>query len=363
MPIRRFESTEHDARRRGLTLGSALRSEIASAFTRYGELFVASGSSMAQVREWGERALTVTDDWCPRLAAEIRAVADGSGLEAWQIAALNARTEILAASAVRRGVPVPRAECSTAVHLSRGGEPPRTLQTWDWHDHLRDVRLVWAYRPSPGHRVRTFTELGVLAKIGLNSRGLGVHFNILEHDSDTDEIGVPVHLVTRRILDEAGTVGEARDIAASALVSASSAITVVGFDGKRADAACLELSPSGLGEVRPEHDGTLVHTNHFLDPELAPGERNAADEDSRDRLATLRGRRPALRSADLTDRAGAMLSHAPEGPALCAHPAADAPMTSRWETLITISLDLEATRLRFHEGGPCGVAPHTWQSF
>lgn len=74
-------------------------------------------------------------------------------------------------------------------------------------------------------------------------------------------------------------------------------------------------------------------------------------------------RRPALRSADLTDRAGAMLSHASDGAALRAHPAPDAPLTSRWETLITISLDLEAARLEFHEGGPCGVAPATWQSF
>ncbi|WP_113698677.1 C45 family autoproteolytic acyltransferase/hydolase [Nonomuraea lactucae] len=265
----------------------------------------------------------------------------GAGLRAWQIGALNARTEILAASAVRNGASVSRAECSTAVHLPHDGTAPHTIQTWDWHDHLRDVRLVWAYQPRPGHQVRTFTELGVLAKIGLNSRGIGVHFNILEHDSDTDEIGVPVHLVARRILDEAGAVDEARDIAASAHTSASTAITVVGFDQGHAQAVCLELSPSGLGEVRPEGDGTLVHTNHFLDPDLARGDRVFNEADSHDRLAALSERRVALRSADLTDRAAALSSHAPDGAALCAHPAEGAPMTSRWETLMTISLDLE----------------------
>ncbi|GAA2853277.1 hypothetical protein GCM10010517_11110 [Streptosporangium fragile] len=363
MTVRRFESAEHDPALRGFAFGRAWRDEIASTFTRYGELFAASGSSAAQVRTWGEQALAVTDGWCPRLTTEMNAIADGSGLPAWQIGALNARTEILAASAVRRGATVPRGECSTAVHLPRDGRPPRTIQTWDWHEHLRDVRLVWAYEPRPGHRVRTFTELGVLAKIGVNSRGLGVHFNFLEHGSDTDEIGVPVHLVARRILDEAGTVGEARDIAASARTSASTVITVVGFDRGHSDAVCLELSPAGLGEVRPEQDGTLLHTNHFLDPELARGERHADDSDSRDRLATLAERRPALRSADLTDRARALLSHAPDGAPLCAHPDADAPITDRWETLMTISLDLEASRLEFHPGGPCGVTPRTWQSF
>lgn len=381
MTMRRFESAELDPRRRGLALGHAWRSEIASTSARYGELFAASGSSPAQVRAWGEQALVAVGDWCPRLAVEMSAIADGSGLQAWQVGALNARTEILAASAVRRDAlisqaehasgtkhlsrteHVSRAECSTAVHLPGDGQAPRTLQTWDWHHHLRDVGLLWAYEPRPGHHVRTFTELGVLAKIGLNSRGLGVHFNILGHESDTDQIGVPVHLVARRILDEAGTVDEARDIAASARTSASTAITVVGFHDGHADAVCLELSPSGLGEVRPEQDGTLVHTNHFLDPALARGERIADELDCRNRLTVLSGRRPALRSADLTDRAGAMMSHASDGAALCVHPTTNAPMTSRWETLITISLDLEAARLEFHEGGPCAVTPSTWQSF
>jgi isopenicillin-N N-acyltransferase-like protein len=405
MTVRRFESSEHDPRRRGLAFGHAWRSEIASTFARYSELFSASGSSPAQVRAWGEQALVTVGDWCPPLATEMSAIATGSGLPAWQIGALNARTEILAASAVRRETAVAQAEhtpqaerspqpgrisqpdhapqsgrvspaepvspagraswgeCSTAVHLPGAGRAPRTLQTWDWHDHLRDVRLLWAYEPQPGHRVRTFTELGVLAKIGLNSRGLGVHFNFLEHASDTDQIGVPVHLVARRILDEAHTVDEARDIAASARTSASTALTVVGFHEGHADAVCLELSPSGLGEVRPEQDGTFVRTNHFLDPELARGDRVFDHQDSRNRLAVLSERRPALRSADLTDRAGAMLSHASDGAALCAHPAPDAPISSRWETLITISLDLEAARLEFHEGGPCAVAPQTWQSF
>jgi isopenicillin-N N-acyltransferase-like protein len=371
MTVRRFTSSELDPRVRGSAFGRACRAEIAWVFARYDELFAASGALPGEVRAWGERALRVAGDWCPRLADEMGGVAEGSGLATWQIGALNARTEIFAACAPRSaevsgvsGVSrVSGVECSTSVHLPPGGGPPRTVQTWDWHDRLRDGMLALAYEARPGHQVRTFTEFGILAKIGLNERGIGVHFNILSHAADNDDIGVPVHLVARRILDEAGTIDDARAIAGSARTSASTAITVVGFEAGRADAVCLELSPAGLGEIHPDPDGALLHTNHFLDARLARDERLPDADDSRSRLALLRERRPSLRALDLTDRSLAMLSHAENGAAICAHPAPGAtPTTERWETLITISLDLKTKHIHFHEGGPCSVTPATWQS-
>ncbi len=215
------------------------------------------------------------------------------------------------------------------------------------------------------HRRRTGPlPVGVLAKIGVNSRGLGVHFNILEHVSDTDTIGVPVHLIARRILDEAGTLAEARHIAVSARTSASTVITVVSFHEQQADAVCLELSPVGVHELRPAQDGTLLHTNHFLDPELARGQRQTESlDDSHNRLAVLRSRSQLFQDADLAKRAGALLSHAEDGAALCVHPDPDDTILNRWETLITISLDLEAKRLIFAEDGPCRLPSSGWQYF
>jgi isopenicillin-N N-acyltransferase-like protein len=267
--------------------------------------------------------------------------------------ALNARTEILAAlNAVGEG------ECSTAVVLPGGGAPPRTVQTWDWHPHLREVPVLWAYEPRAGRTVRTFTEFGVLAKIGVNTAGLGVHFNILRHASDRAEIGVPVHLVARRILDEATTVDEAVDLARSAQTSASTAITVVTVDA----AATLELCPDGVAVVPA--DGVLLHTNHFLDPDLAEGERLAVERPlTIDRLAYLQANPDDLAAVDVTARAGALLSHGPDGAPVCAHPDPAAALHERWETVATISLDLEAAGMVVHEGGPCRIMAGTWQAF
>ena len=186
-------SVEADPGGRGRAFGAGSRDGVLRCWAGYERLFEVWD---ADVREIAEATLERTRAWAPNLAAEIEGIAAGVGLETWQIAALNARTEILA-----RG----RGECSTVVLLPLDA-PPRTLQTWDWHEHLDDVKLVW----DTGH-VRTLTEYGIVGKIGVNSAGLGVHMNILHHASDGGGDGVPVHIVARRILDEAATVAEATD--------------------------------------------------------------------------------------------------------------------------------------------------------
>jgi isopenicillin-N N-acyltransferase-like protein len=311
------------------------------------------GASQARVREYGEQALGRTAEWAPALGAEMAGIAAGAGLADWQVGAVNARTEVLAAlDAVGEG------ECSTAVVLPGGGAPPRTVQTWDWSPHLRDVPVLWAYEPRPGRTVATFTEFGVLGKIGVSSAGLGVHFNILRHSSDSAEIGVPVHLVARRILDEATTVDEAVAIARSARTSASTAITVVTADA----AAALEVCPDGVAVVPA--DGALLHTNHFLDSALAAGERLATERPlTVDRLAHLQANTDGLAAVDVTARVGALLSHGPDGAPVCAHSDPAAALHERWETVATISLDLASASMLVHEGGPCRVTTDTWQSF
>ncbi|MFI9841114.1 C45 family autoproteolytic acyltransferase/hydrolase [Nonomuraea sp. NPDC051941] len=350
-----FTSTQIDPRARGKELGTQRSKAIRANLSGYTDLFTVAGATATQVRTWGELSLERTADWAPHLAEEIAGIARGAGLEPWQVAVVNARTEILAAiDATGEG------ECSTSVVLPGAGEAPRTVQTWDWHDHLRDAPMLWELEPRPGHVVRTFTEAGALAKIGVNTGGLGIHFNILRHDSDTADLGVPVHLIARKILDEATTVEEAADIARSATVSASTVITAV----TSSDAASIEISPAGVAVIPPEPDGVLQHCNHFLDPALAKDERHSTDRPSTyARFQHLRANTEGLSSDDHTKRALAMLSHGPEDAPVCAHPDQTMPINQRWETVATIALDLVAARLRVHQGGPCQVTEATWQTF
>jgi isopenicillin-N N-acyltransferase-like protein len=353
--IAHFATGEPDPQRRGALIGAHWRDGIARTWEGYERLFAATGADERLQRELGEKALERTAAWAPALAAEIAGLAAGAGLEAWMAGALNARTEVLAAVGARTP-----AECSTfVVAPPAGGGPPRTIQTWDWYDHLRGNVATLELTPRPGRTVRVFTEFGVVGKIGLNSAGLGLHFNILRHADDGGAPGVPVHVVARHILDEADTVEAATDLARSAPVSASTVLTVAAWDGERASARCLELSPAGVAEVDPDADGVLRHTNHFLDSRLAEGERLTSDDPSTlERLSLLEQRTADLRVAgDPTARATPLLDHAS---GLCCHPEPGAPFDERWETLATLSLDLEATRLHVHEGGPCGVGADGW---
>jgi isopenicillin-N N-acyltransferase-like protein len=352
-------SPELDARSRGEALGRSWRPEIQASWQGYLRLFTAGGADLAKVRDLGSQAVEEITAWAPGLWDEVAGVAAGAQLEPWQAAALNARTELLAHLR-----PADSGECSTSVYLPGAGEPPRTIQTWDWYDHLRGVKLAWLYAPRPGHHVRTFTEFGVLGKIGVNSAGLGVHFNLLQHVDDGDGVGVPIHLVARRILDEASTTAEAVEIARSARVTASTVITIVTYDGDRSDACAIELSPAGTAVLPAAVDGTLTHTNHFLDPGLAAGERlGPVDPDTYARQKQLELRQDGLRSADPTRRAQSLLCHAVDGAGLCCHPDPQAPEGQRWETLLVICLDLAAGRLQFHDGSPCTLTPTSWTVF
>jgi isopenicillin-N N-acyltransferase-like protein len=348
-------STEDDGRARGRALGDTWRADIQATWAGYERFFAVHDLDRDVVRTVGEHTLETVAAWAPQLADEIAGIAEGAALEPWQAAALNARSEVLA-----RYRPSTPGECSTAVHLPAGA-PPRTIQTWDWHDRMGAVTLVRGYVPRPGRTVKTVTEFGMLAKIGVTSDGVGLHFNLLQHDTDGTGGGVPVHLIARRILDEAGDLDEAEEIARSARVSASVALTVVTYDGTQAQGCTLEVSPAGVARLRVRPDGFLLHTNHFLDPVLATGERlGPVNPDTYARHEELERRTSALCAGDIADRAAALVQHQEDGSALCCHPTGDDPITSRWQTLLTVGLDVDQGALVLQGGNPCTHSRQGW---
>ena len=350
-----FVATEQEARARGRELGVAVAPRIQAVWQTYQQIFEAHGLGPDLVRDVADAALTEVVAWSPSLADELVGVAAGAGLETWQVAAINARSEVLA----RYRAMIP-GECSTAVFLP-ALETPRTIQTWDWHEGLRGLTLLWQLQPRPGWTVKTFTECGLLGKIGVNSAGLGLHFNLLQHEADGVGAGVPVHLLARRILDEAADLDEAEAIIRSAEVTASVALTVVTHSEGGSAAATFEVSPVGVRRLEASGDGFLFHTNHFLDPELAQQERLGPGEPGTySRLQRLVERAALLQSPDLGERAAAMVSHEDDGAALCCHPGPPGDITARWQTLVTIGIDVARGRLAIRDGNPCRTSTGAW---
>ena len=161
--------------------------------------------------------------------------------------------------------------------------------------------------------------------------------------------GVPVHVVARRILDEAATVASGdRDRALGHRLR---------IDrphhrrlGRRARERPLPRAlPAGVQVLEPDAAGVLAHTNHFLDPVLARGERPTdVDATTRGRLESLGRRVAALHAAaDATARARE-LDHES---GICAHAGDDQPPDERSATLATIALDVATGRVHAHPGG------------
>ncbi len=165
------------------------------------------------------------------------------------------------------------------------------MQNWDWYAAMADNWLQWTIPHPDGRMVTTVTEYGVVGKIGINGRGLGTMFNILHHrDDGIGAVGVPVHVVARRILDTATDVADALRICESAHatgLSASTSITIV----DRRTAVMAELWPGGVGRVDPDRDGLLMRTNHFLSSPACAGDTGPdSDSDTLQRYAYLRDR-------------------------------------------------------------------------
>ncbi len=347
--VRTFASSPASPQARGEAFGAANASEIGATYDRYVELFDAVAGEPVALRPLGEEALTAIAGSSEPAAAEIGGIARGAGLEPWQLAALNARTEILA----RLGTPG-RGECSTVVDLRGNSGSPLTIQTWDWRDAFADNWLAWTIEYPDGRVVHTVTEYGILAKIGVSSRGIGVHMNLLQHAGDGGPMGTPVHILARTILERADDPAAALATIATAETSASTVLTIIGATENGTAVVGAELSPDGPRYVLPNLEGVYLHTNHFLDPRLSAHDlAPRLGPDSYLRLDAIARVLHARRPADLDELTHLLNDHSAGAGSVCCHADPGASLQDQWATLATIGLDVRAGELKVRRNGPC----------
>lgn len=336
---------------RGEEYAAASGSRIPRSVEAYWAHYLRVGGDLSAVEQRSRETLRLLSDWSPEQADEIRATASGLGIPAWRLTGVVARTEVLAT------LPGDATECTVVVVLPADG-PPRSVQTWDWDADLATDGVLLEYRSGAGLGVSTFTEFGMTAKIGVNSAGLGVHLNILRHESDGQEPGIPVHCLVREVLSRADSVAAAEAVIRSTPAAASSAITVVTSDG----AATFEVSPQGVARIEPEPavgaagaTRLLWHTNHFRDPALADGDAAPPTSTTHARAAHVESRLAGVTTAGrgLQELAGALCGPEGEGAPVCLVPGNGE--TAPWTTLLTAGIEVTPSRLALHPGTPATV--------
>jgi len=347
--IARHISTETDPFRRGAEFGRAHRDAVHGTVQAYEKLFSAvHGYGHSDVLAAGA-AVGAELSAYPDVVSEIAGIASGAGVEAATLMAVNARTELLAGAS--------RPECSAiGVLPSRTGGETILAQNWDWHPDVRSSLVVWTIPGEDGSWFTTFTEAGILAKIGLNSHGVGVCVNILGSSADGGLDGVPIHVLLRLMLQSCQNIEDADRLLRRSHVSASSCFNV-GWSGSASDDAAIaafEVSPGGVVRLEPV-DGVLAHTNHFVGDLGSDSDRLLPDwPDTVARLSELSSR-VAVQSAPLdVYKVKTLLRSHDAGPiAICCHDPENPIYADRQESLASVVLRLDDRSIEISDGPPC----------
>lgn len=298
-------------------------------------------------------------------AAMVEGIASGARRPLLDVAAVNFRFEFLYAEFSRigrielGGAPSPAGECTAFAVMPEASDDGhlRIGQNWDWIPDVAGL-LLHVTRPD-GLRVLCFTEAGVAGgKIGLNSAGLGLVINgLVSNEDDWSRAGRPFHARTWEVLCSR-TLPEAAEAASGGARSCSANYLIAQAGGPGAgEALDLETAPRGICSIEPE-GGILAHANHFREPHRLGIWQPIVEEKRSTYHRCRRMERLLVEARSSGGISGETLQHIlrdhDEYPdSICRHPHPALPDPERYQTVVSVVMDLHAGRLHVAAGPPC----------
>jgi isopenicillin-N N-acyltransferase-like protein len=254
------------ARERGHQYGRQARDRIHRSVRIYGGQLQGMSLGRSEIEPIVQAFLPKIEEFDPAYVEEMRGIAEGADLELGDVVMINARTEILRLaqreSELRRLEKHPDG-CTGAILLPSVTASGRLLhgQNWDWRAECAESTVVLKIRRDDGPDILTMTEAGGLARCGLNSAGIAVTANYLSCDRDYCQVGVPLALLRRKVLETEHVALALRTVYCTPK-SASNNLMVSHVDGLGMD---IECAPDESFLVHPVN-GMLVHANHWQSP-------------------------------------------------------------------------------------------------
>jgi isopenicillin-N N-acyltransferase like protein len=290
---------------RGVQYGRAVAARVQLSASRYGQALRNLGYSEASQTALIRALEQTIGEFQPAYLDEMRGIAAGAGVRYEDIVMINARTEVLAKARAEKTMP-PGTEsedgCTGVLVL-----PSRTAtgklihaQNWDWKADCVDTGIVLRVRNDDGPDFLTFVEAGGLARSGLNAAGVSITANYLESDRDYTQLGVPLSLLRRRVLEEPVFAYALRAIATTPK-SCSNNIMLGMAEGFGID---FECAPDEAFPIYPGDDQLIVHANHWVSPVARTKLRDTGCESSPDSYYRDWRVRQLLNAAPKVDRNG-----------------------------------------------------------
>ena len=220
----------------------------------------------------------------------------------------------------------------------------------DWYVIDAVNNVLFDLTGPDGTRIMGLAGAPYLLMLGMNSHGIASVSNSV-HSID-NRVGVP-NVFVRRATLEARTLEEARERGLLAARARGTNHFFADTGGRLWD---LETSAAASALIDRTHDGSMVHANHYVSPDMSRYEGHATAESSvrlstADRLlqeGVARGEDPV----ELVTRV--LRAHEPSpAECICGHPEpGDAP-ADQGMTVGSIICDLDERRLYACAGPPC----------
>lgn len=362
LPVVHLTGTPYE---QGVQHGRLLKNRVAHNRDVYFERFAREvGLSRAEALEIAARYAKAILQHNADYEAGMRGVAEGSGLDFLELAALNVRYEILYYQFGRQAMVAAALEglsrssgdgvtdgCTAFAALPEATRDGHLLmgQNWDW---IPEVQGAVLHTTDPdGFETLAYTESGVVgAKIGLNSAGVGLAINGMTTVADDwSRLARPFHvrcyeILRSRNLDAAMHVvtGEARSCSTNFLIAQAPDRVVD-----------IEAAPDKIGLLHCEQ-GCLTHANHFVDPERlgvveAPNDRRVYSRRRQARLRELLLDRLPLTVESIEDA----LRDTQDDPfGICRHRNPEEPPEMHYTTVTAVVMDLETRTVHLTDGPP-----------
>ena len=288
----------------------------------------------------------------PDLLVEMQRIAQGAGCTLEEVLLLNARSELMGMMGEKARYENAAGECTALAAAPEVTAQGQVLlaQNWDWYTAVEEEPVLLRIRQPGKPEILTLAEAGQVAKIGLNSAGLGVCLNFLSHAHRGR--GVPVHVLLRQVLGCAH-LGEAIHSVYGVPRGGAANLLLGHAEGEILD---LELTAADADYLYGD-SGWLVHANHYESVRLRGGDTGLAT--SMSTLARAARARRLLSAAAAKKEVSRdtlrtiLTDHTYGAYAICRHAEpAEAPL-QQTATRASLIMDLPARMLTLAAGQPC----------
>ncbi|KAF2223483.1 isopenicillin-N N-acyltransferase [Elsinoe ampelina] len=287
--------------------GTSLRPAIHRTIAFYSTLFLSTTQkTWPEILSLASLFLPFIKSHLPSLLTEMQGLADGAQRDLLEIIAINVRTEI------NFGL---FSDGCTAVGWTEGGQGEGgsiLAQNWDWMEEQKENLVLLDVRGEGKVRFQMVTEAGLVGKIGMNEKGVGVCLNAIRRKG-MDVGKLPCHLALRVVLE-------------------------------------CESREEAVGRIEMDGKGRVFHSNHYLHDDMKEGDTMWL-KDSGFRVKRIEELCDKLEAPTLEGVQGLFTDEENYPAAICRKQEGD--VTSA--TLFNIVMDLEAKKAKILLGRP--VAP------